>query len=106
MLKKGQRVKRRNPDRPIIPLTCLEGEAGAAYRELEKRTDEWFSEWFSESDIGALVMLLPKTHRPVSCSSRTSGPSERKKIDARSKDEDGTAAGSRRKTRQEGAAQA
>ncbi len=32
----------------------LEGEAGAAYRELAKRTDEWFS----EGDIEALAMSL------------------------------------------------
>ncbi len=34
----------------------LEGEAGAAYRELAKRTDEWFS----EADIEFFAEDLPK----------------------------------------------
>ena len=40
----------------IIEANNLEGEAGAAYRELAKRTDEWFS----EGDIEALAISLPK----------------------------------------------
>ena len=38
----------------IVEAKNLEGEAGAAYRELAKRTDEWFS----EGDIEALAMSL------------------------------------------------
>lgn len=39
----------------IVEAKNLEGEAGAAYRELAKRTDEWFS----EGDIEALALGLP-----------------------------------------------
>ena len=39
----------------IVEAKNLEGEAGAAYRELAKRTDEWFS----EGDIEALAIGLP-----------------------------------------------
>jgi len=38
----------------IVEAKNLEGEAGAAYRELAKRTDEWFS----EGDIEALATSL------------------------------------------------
>lgn len=38
----------------IVEAKNLEGEAGAAYRELAKRTDEWFS----EGDIEALAVSL------------------------------------------------
>ena len=38
----------------IVEAKNLEGEAGAAYRELAKRTDEWFS----QGDIEALAMSL------------------------------------------------
>ena len=40
----------------ILEAKNMEGEGGAAYRELAKRTDEWFS----EGDIEALAISLPK----------------------------------------------
>jgi len=40
----------------IIEAKNLEGEAGAAYRELAKHTKEWFS----EADIEAFSMALPR----------------------------------------------
>ena len=39
----------------IIEAKNLEGEAGEAYRELAKHTNEWFS----EGDIEAIAMTLP-----------------------------------------------
>jgi hypothetical protein len=39
----------------ILEARNMEGEGGKAYRELAKRTDEWFS----EGDIEALAMGLP-----------------------------------------------
>jgi len=39
-----------------IEAKNLEGEAGAAFRELAKHTDEWFS----EGDIEALATSIPK----------------------------------------------
>jgi hypothetical protein len=40
----------------ILEAKNMEGEGGAAYRELAKNTDEWFS----EGDIEALAASLPK----------------------------------------------
>jgi len=39
----------------ILEAKNMEGEGGAVYRELAKKTDEWFS----EGDIEALALSLP-----------------------------------------------
>lgn len=49
-------VKNAKGQLAIIEAKNLEGEGGAAYRELAKHTDEWFS----EGDIDVIAAALPK----------------------------------------------